>query len=207
MPGSATTSSRRQLPLEKPVIPLSPSLLPLLLAPILAYDGTRSSAQSATDVQILVLVAQILELAAGESAKWQQALGELNLGGDQPALARILDFILNATVRPSASTGRDDGEDNEEDEEDEEEDTNLDKLLSGVKGKLIKTVVAVSGCDALSDVLFDNGQSWFLHRMEDWLEKAKPSTSTKEGESDKGSREDLLICAVLSIGNLARSGE
>ncbi|KAG8998705.1 hypothetical protein FRB94_005966 [Tulasnella sp. JGI-2019a] len=73
------------------------------------------------------------------------------------------------------------------------------------KAAVIKAIVAIPGEDKNLDVLWDAQVGSypggpFVERMVGWIKNTKVEES---GEADEG-RDDLIICATLSLGNLAR---
>ncbi|ESK96931.1 gtp binding [Moniliophthora roreri MCA 2997] len=75
------------------------------------------------------------------------------------------------------------------------------------KAALIKTVVEVVGEERNEDVLWDDSEvgtsgGQFVSRMVQWLKKCVHDM--EKGDGEYSSRNDLVICASLSLGNLAR---
>jgi len=84
-----------------------------------------------------------------------------------------------------------------------------EKSLAMCKAALIKSVVEVAGEDHNEDVLWDESNpempgGEFVCRMVEWI-KGYISDMMARGGTGPG-RDDLLICASLSLGNLARRG-
>jgi hypothetical protein len=78
------------------------------------------------------------------------------------------------------------------------------KMLSVCKAAVIKAVVTVAGEDKNLKILWDSAAKecpggWFVERMVTWLKNEKVDGSN--------GRDDLIICASLSLGNLGRNGE
>ncbi|KAG8862014.1 hypothetical protein FRB96_002457 [Tulasnella sp. 330] len=77
------------------------------------------------------------------------------------------------------------------------------------KAAVIKAVVELAGEDKNMDVLWDSQVGSypggpFVERMVGWIKNTKVEGGEEAGnEQDKG-RDDLIICAALSLGNLAR---
>lgn len=76
------------------------------------------------------------------------------------------------------------------------------------KAAVIKAVVALAGEDKNLDVLWDSQVASypggaFVERMVGWIKNTKFEDA---GVHDDG-RDDLIICATLSLGNLARRRE
>lgn len=78
------------------------------------------------------------------------------------------------------------------------------KTFDLCKGALIKAVITVAGEDQNMDELWQAGEgeipdSWFVKRAIGWI---MDHSTTKSS-----TRDDLLICGTLSLGNLARRGQ
>ncbi|KZS99283.1 hypothetical protein SISNIDRAFT_448166 [Sistotremastrum niveocremeum HHB9708] len=76
-----------------------------------------------------------------------------------------------------------------------------EKTFDLCKGALIKAVVTVAGEDQNMDTLWQTSEgetpdAWFVQRILQWI--------TAHGSGKGSARDDLLICATLSLGNLAR---
>ena len=106
-----------------------------------------------------------------------------------PCLSNILDFIEKGDYPPLwSSSGIDVG---------------LEKKFDICKAALIKAIVEVAGEDKNEDVLWDETEEdhpggQFVCRMVNWIK-----TYVGGGTA---ARDDLVICATLSLGNLARRG-
>lgn len=75
-----------------------------------------------------------------------------------------------------------------------------ERSLDNCKGGVIKAIVEVAGEEKNADTLWDESEDdkpggEFVSRMLEWIKTSKASK-----------REDLLICATLSIANLIRRG-
>ena len=118
-----------------------------------------------------------------------------------PCLSTILDFIEKGDYSPLwriTSGAGDFGRERKE------------KAFDMCKAALIKSIVEVSGEEGIEDVLWSDSNSEkpggeFICRMVEWIK-------AYVGDMDKGSgsavgRDDLVICASLSLGNLVRKGE
>lgn len=84
-----------------------------------------------------------------------------------------------------------------------------EKSLAMCKAALIKSVVEVAGEEHNEEVLWDESNpekpgGEFICRMVDWV-KTYVSDVAANHETGTG-RDDLVICATLSLGNLARRG-
>lgn len=107
-----------------------------------------------------------------------------------PCLSHILNFIEKGDYPPLWSESG--------------LDAAYEKKFDICKAALIKAVVEVSGEDKNEDVLWDETEEdqpggAFVCRMVDWVR------SYAQGHSN--GRDDLVICATLSLGNLARRGK
>ncbi|KAF7294977.1 GTP binding [Mycena indigotica] len=118
--------------------------------------------------------------------------------GGTPCLSTILDFIekgdypvLWQTVFLEADRRR------------------REKVFDNCKAALIKSVVEVAGEERNEDVLWDDSESRpggdFVCRMVDLIKKYLADVeSGASGKDSFAQRDDLVICATLSLGNLAR---
>ncbi|KIM87000.1 hypothetical protein PILCRDRAFT_815433 [Piloderma croceum F 1598] len=102
-------------------------------------------------------------------------------------LSNILDFIEKGDYPPLWSSS--------------DIDAGLEKKFDICKAALIKAIVEVAGEDKNEDVLWDETEAdhpggQFVCRMVNWIK-----TYAGRGTAD---RDDLVICATLSLGNLAR---
>ncbi|KAF9264723.1 hypothetical protein L218DRAFT_972334 [Marasmius fiardii PR-910] len=82
-----------------------------------------------------------------------------------------------------------------------------EKAFDMCKAALIKSVVEVVGEEHNEDVLWDDSEPGtpggeFVNRMVQWLRKFVADMDSSDGTSSH--RTDLVICASLSLGNLAR---
>lgn len=78
-----------------------------------------------------------------------------------------------------------------------------EKAFDDCKAAVIKAVVEVSGDDRNLDLLWDDSDDAhpggeFVSRMVDWIR------AFVSGESSGNGRDDLVICATLSLGNITR---
>lgn len=81
--------------------------------------------------------------------------------------------------------------------------TAKEKAFDICKAALIKAVVEVSGEEKNEEILWKSGDLGspggdFVKRMVEWIKQYADATSN---------RDDLAICASLSLGNLTRKGE
>ncbi|KAG6897469.1 hypothetical protein C0992_001244 [Termitomyces sp. T32_za158] len=123
---------------------------------------------------------------------------------DIPCLSIILDFIEQASYPISWTYAA----------LDETDRKHKEKTFNICKAALIKAVVEVAGEDRNADILWDDSKSEmpggdFVHKMVDWLKRYVKDLDTPGSEDSSGTqsvfdREDMVICASLSLGNLAR---
>lgn len=126
---------------------------------------------------------------------------------DIPCLSVILDFIEQASYPTSWTYAA----------LDETDRKHKEKTFNICKAALIKAVVEVAGEDRNADILWDSSKSEipggnFVHKMVDWLKryvKDLDNTTPEHFSSTQSifDREDMVICASLSLGNLARQGQ
>lgn len=124
-----------------------------------------------------------------------------------PCFSTILDFIEHGAYPPlwTSSTLSD------------TERKRMEKVFDMCKAALIKSVVEVAGEDSNEDVLWDDSEEGkpggnFVCRMVEWIKRyvAEMDAAILEGDTQLESlnkREDMVICASLALGNLARRGK
>lgn len=110
-----------------------------------------------------------------------------------PCLSNILDFIEGGDYPPLWSTSFDSSTS-----------AQMEKKFDICKAASIKAVVEVAGEDKNEDVLWDDTEEdspggSFVCRMVSWIKEC--------ATGNKAARSDLIICASLSLGNLAKRGE
>lgn len=110
--------------------------------------------------------------------------------GGIPCLADMLAFVDRGDYPPYWS--------------DDPERASYEKGFDRCKAATIKSIVELAGEEKNTDVLWDDSDATkpggvFIDTMVQWIRKHK---SLKETE-----RDDLIICATLSIGNLVRHGQ
>ncbi|KAG6832376.1 hypothetical protein H0H92_002644 [Tricholoma furcatifolium] len=195
--------------------------LPLLVQPLSAFIPDASQPAELSFEQEIELVRDLIDTDLNnleESSMLIESLAldvdeiRLSLGrglhshaehGDIPCLSIILDFIENGTYPSSWSFAI----------TDEKERKQNEKTFNICKGALIKSVVEVAGEDKNGDILWDDSKPEtpggnFVFRMVDWLKRyVEDLDATSRHTPDVSSlsdREDMVICASLSLGNLAR---
>ena len=110
-----------------------------------------------------------------------------------PCISIIMDFIENGSYPPLWHSSI----------FEEVERTAKEKAFDICKAALIKAVVEVFGEDKNEEILWksddlENPGGEFVRRMVDWI---------KQYADVQSNRDDLAICASLSLGNLTRKGE
>jgi hypothetical protein len=111
--------------------------------------------------------------------------------GGIPCLSILLDFIQYGNYHPLWS----------------KEDTRRQKVLDTCKAAVIKVIVEVAAEESNEEVLWDDSNpsqpgGLFVNKMVDWLRSFVAGEPSSE---DSGfHRDDLAICASLSLGNLSR---
>ncbi|KAG6818154.1 hypothetical protein H0H87_000059 [Tephrocybe sp. NHM501043] len=204
---------------------INPDFLPLLVQPLVAYlamDPTSAHplsemapevASELVDVDFrnlqescMLIESSALDL---ENVRLSLARGihspvTPTEQGDLHCLSIILDFIERGTYptlwRHTIP--------------DETRRKKMEKAFNICKAALIKAVVEVAGEDHIGNVLWNDSESEvpggkFVRRMVDWLKRyvenldavASDHTPRIQSISD---REDMVICASLSLGNLIR---
>ncbi|TFK42625.1 hypothetical protein BDQ12DRAFT_703078 [Crucibulum laeve] len=113
-----------------------------------------------------------------------------------PCLSSILSFIEDGTYPPLWQTGFS-----------EAERKRKEKSFDICKAALIKSVVEVAGEETSADVLWDDSEDGkpggkFVCKMVSWIKQYIADVDS--GAENLAGREDLVICASLSLGNLAR---
>jgi hypothetical protein len=127
-----------------------------------------------------------------------------------PCLSSMLSFVEKGDYPPLwYETGSPDPKNNE-------------KAFDICKAAMIKAIVEVSGEEKNADVLWDDCEPGrpggdFVCRMVDWIRKyvvensgaahPLPQNGVVERQGRHVLRDDMAICATLSLGNLARRGE
>lgn len=126
--------------------------------------------------------------------------------GGVPCLSIMLDFVENGTYPPMWNTSA----------FSEAERNRKEKAFDICKAALIKSIVEVAGEESNETVLWDDSEEDkpggdFVCRMVKWIKQYvadmnKVSTDNDFIKLPATAREDLVICASLSLGNLARRG-
>jgi len=123
--------------------------------------------------------------------------------GGIPCLCGMLDFIQKGDHHPLWY----------EEGTDEAERKRREKSFSICKGAVIKAVVEVAGEEMNEDVLWDdceeNPGGEFVCKMVEWIKAYVAQKEQRKGDGgdvNDQDRDDLVICASLSLGNLSRRG-
>ena len=93
----------------------------------------------------------------------------------------------------------------------------MEKVFDMCKAALIKSVVEVAGEDSNEDVLWDESEEGkpggnFVCKMVEWIKRyvTEMDAVVLGGDAQLESlnkRDDMVICASLALGNLARRGK
>lgn len=125
--------------------------------------------------------------------------------GGVSCLCTILDFIEKGDYPPFWQTALP-----------EADRKRRERVFDNCKAALIKSVVEVAGEERNEDVLWDDCEDKpggefvcrMVHLIKQYVSDMDQSTSGVEVTKDSlAGRDDLAICASLSLGNLARRGE
>ena len=155
----------------------------------LVDDPTTRHALVSTDVDLLTDVSSHLESLALDSEDVQAYLAQTATSDPSqcsPALIKdILDFVEFGNYPPYWSR------------EIPSEKAKREKEFDMCKAAIIKTVVEVTGALQCINVLWDlnTPTGWFVSRLIRWIQTNVTSP-----------RDDLVVCATLCLGNLARRG-
>jgi hypothetical protein len=208
-----------------------PDVLPFIIPPLLTFippfpepsptsffknDSPLRTLLLQTDVDILEESCMLLESLSldVEDVRLSLARG-FNFPAEHngvPCLCAMLDFIEKGTYHPIwyGDSGID-----------EAERKRRERLFDICKAAVIKVVVEVAGEEKNEEVLWDDSEEEkpggeFVSRMVSWIKKYVPGkigggveakeTRIKISEPSAG-RDDLVICASLSLGNLSRRGK
>ncbi|KAG1831826.1 hypothetical protein EV424DRAFT_129864 [Suillus variegatus] len=115
---------------------------------------------------------------------------------DVPCFSAMLDFVEKGKYPPlwyvQSENGLEGGDISKK-----------EKAFDDCKAAVIKAVVEVSGDDRNLDLLWDDSDDAqpggeFVSRMVDWIR------AFVSGETSGNGRDDLVICATLSLGNITR---
>lgn len=183
------------------------SVLPSFLRPIKAFlsgpSPLPSSPLLAQDLHLLSLCTSTLASQTIASEPFQ-----LSLFNTPFFLSSLLGFIELVSVPPQPAPApppqRNEGSLSSDDETDDEEEEDHGKTLGMVKGTLVSVVVAVFGEDEVGELVLGPNGDGEGKELREVLERWVALAVAEKG--DEG-REDLGICAVLSLGNLARNGQ
>lgn len=113
-----------------------------------------------------------------------------------PCLSHMLDFVEHGGYPPVWRTVFDDGDRRTK-----------EKAFDVCKSAIVKAIVEMSGEERNEPILFASIGSGgpYVERMVGWI-KAFVKSADEASSSDSLPRDDLVICATLSLGNLARRG-
>ena len=192
--------------------------LPNLVRPLIHYTlppATTSASDSHLDLdvedleqlveadnEILTIVTELIESCAADRVEFRTdavksdptLLGQrVPAGRFDSALQLIMDFVEHAQLPASCKMG---GE--QPTVADEELSVEAIKGFAKAKASLARAVVAIAGEDTNMSGLFGETDTpglggWFIERLKAWM------------RYDAKSRDDLVSCGMLAIGNLART--
>lgn len=197
----------------EPTPEFKPSCLPYLLKPLefFASQGTRtptathttpSKASETSPPDLIAADLEALEASCMllESLTLDSEAIRLALASDASHLRTILRFIEFAQPLPDWRTTDSTGKDK----------TQWDKTVGLCKGAVIKALVTVAGEDKAVSKLWDDTKldggsqtapgGWFVAAMLAWIRQYR-------NVDPSDARDDLVICATLTLGNLARRGK
>jgi hypothetical protein len=197
----------------EPTPEFKPSCLPYLLKPldVFASQGSRTPTATHTspsraseisppdlitaDLEALEASCMLLESLTLDSEEIRLALAE-----DPTYLRIILRFIEFAQPLPDWRTDDSTGKDK----------ARWEKTVGLCKAAVIKALVTVAGEDKAVSKLWDDTKldggnptapgGWFVAAMLAWIKQYRTVNPSN-------ARDDLVICATLTLGNLARRGE
>ncbi|KAG8899378.1 hypothetical protein FRB99_006760 [Tulasnella sp. 403] len=188
---------------EDAVVPLSKALAglvpPFPPEPLLApNEPSERQSLIASDVEALEQISMIIESLALDSeaarVEWATTRNPESTPTERSLLESLVDFIEKAYPPPYWSSTA----------SPEKRKVWEDKLALS-KAAVIKAVIAIAAEDKNLDVLWDAKSEdypggWFVQRMVGWIKGVQLGSTDAP---DQG-RDDLVICATLSLGNLAR---
>ncbi|GAC93501.1 hypothetical protein PHSY_001066 [Pseudozyma hubeiensis SY62] len=163
-----------------------------------------------SDAEILQTVATLVESCAAEEPELRQrAVQRFQPDTDRPTAAQLekyfqsgLDVLMSFVEKAElprewvrdfpASGDSAPPKDDALSEEDAQAAEEMRKAFAQAKASIARAVVAISGDDANMVELF-NGSSGFIGRLQAWI------------RYDPKTRDDLVSCGMLALGNLARS--
>ncbi|QRW00062.1 hypothetical protein RhiJN_28080 [Ceratobasidium sp. AG-Ba] len=192
----------------EPTPEFAPSCLPYLIKPldVFANQGSRTptatntSADPSTAISPPDLIAADLEALEAscmllESLTLDSEEIRLTLAKDPAYLRTILRFIELAQPLSDWRTA------------DDKEKAKWEKTVGICKGAVIKALVTVAGEDKAISYLWDDAQldggdlgapgGWFVAALLAWIKQYR-------SVAPSDARDDLVICATLALGNLAR---
>jgi hypothetical protein len=193
--------SQEVLPyLVQSLIAFTPPLLTAPLPPHFAQPSPLRTTLLNTDFDLLSESCSHLESTALDVADVRLSLARgftfPSEHHDVPCFSVMLEFVEKGRYAPlwyvKSETGLEGGDVSKK-----------EKAFDDCKAAVIKAVVEVSGDDRNLDLLWDDSDDSrpggeFVSRMIDWIR-----AFVSDGNND---RDDLVICATLSLGNITRGG-
>ncbi|CCF52936.1 uncharacterized protein UHO2_03370 [Ustilago hordei] len=149
-----------------------------------------------SDAEILQTIGGLLETCAVEEHVFRQrAVRTMDSEGEAAAKTWGLDSLMSFVERAQLPREwvRDFPSSNEaQSSEDAAAADEMRKAFGSIKASAARAVVAISGDDSNMVILFDSAYG-FIHRLKTWI------------RYDPKTRDDLVSCGMLALGNLARS--
>lgn len=176
-----------------PYTPSSTDFQGLSIYPSLILTDFEALEESCTLIESLSLDVEDVRLSLARGLSFPAEHGGV------PCLSAMLDFIECGSYSPLWYV---------DDEVPQSERKRREKAFDICKAAVIKAVVEVSGEERNEEVLWDDSVvgkpgGEFVSRMVDWI---KRYVTDKENAGNEVDRDDLVICATLSLGNLSRRG-
>lgn len=198
----------------------NPDVLPLLTPPLLAFippfpmqsvtafdfDSPLQLALIQADFDVLEECCMLLESLSldVEDVRLSLARGFYFTAehGGVPCLSTILEFVEHGSYPPTWNSPF----------HGDPAKSRKEKAFGVCKGALVKSVVEVAGEERNQDVLWDDSEEGkpggeFVGRMVRWIQQFVADAEQPGAHTENATnRDDLAICASLSLGNLARRG-
>lgn len=157
----------------------------------ITIDPQLRESLSATDIEFLQEVSELLESLSIDNEDIRMALAaglKSKHSATESFLFKLLDYVEDGDFPKHWS------------QEEESLVKDWQKIFQDCKAAVIKAIVETSGDEKVLQIMWDlDNDAGFVLKMVQWLrdfQQAPPS----EG------RDDLAICASLSLGNLIRQG-
>ena len=173
------------------------------MSPLIESDPDMLDNLVQTDFEFLEESCTLIESLSLDVEDFRLELGRATCypSADEPmsCLAAILDFIEYGSYSPLWRRPA----------FDEVDIKNKEKGFDNCKAALIKSVVEVFGEEKNEDILWNESNpehpaGLIVERLVNWIKKY--AAKLDAGDKTDLDRDDLAICASLSLGNLARKG-